>query len=100
MASTTALSMTSPVATIDRTAVATDESSSVAIQLRRLTKRFGSVEAVRSVDLTIERGEIFGLIGPDGAGKTSVFQILGGVMAATSGEATILDRPARDARAY
>ena len=45
-------------------------------------------------------GEIFGLIGPDGAGKTSTFQILGGVMEATSGTADVFGRPARDARAF
>src|SRR6185295_8414720 len=44
--------------------------------------------------------EIFGLIGPDGAGKTSTFQILGGVMEATSGTAQVFGRPARDARAF
>src|SRR5262249_52641549 len=43
-------------------------------------------------------GEIFGLIGPDGAGKTTTFQILGGVMEATSGEAEVFGRPAREMR--
>jgi ABC-2 type transport system ATP-binding protein len=45
-------------------------------------------------------GEIFGLIGPDGAGKTSTFQILGGVMQATSGAAEIFGKPARQARSH
>ena len=72
----------------------------VTIQISGLKKNYGSVEAVLGVDLEIAHGEIFGLIGPDGAGKTSVFQILGGVMAATSGEAIMLGRPARDARSY
>ena len=58
------------------------------------------MEAVRGVDLEVAQGEIFGLIGPDGAGKTSIFQILGGIMPATSGEAIILGRSARDARSY
>jgi ABC-2 type transport system ATP-binding protein len=71
-----------------------------AISIRGLTKRYGSVDAVRGIDLTVARGEIFGLIGPDGAGKTSVFQILGGVMPATSGEAVLLGQSARDARSY
>ena len=44
------------------------------------------------------QGEIFGLIGPDGAGKTSTFQILAGVMEATSGSANIFGRPAREMR--
>jgi ABC-2 type transport system ATP-binding protein len=72
----------------------------VAIQISGLKKSYGSVDAVLGVDLEITHGEIFGLIGPDGAGKTSVFQILGGVMAATSGEAIMLGRPAREARSY
>src|ERR1051326_4960581 len=72
----------------------------VAIRVAGLRKNYGTVEAVRGIDLTITRGEIFGLIGPDGAGKTSVFQILGGVMTATDGDAIILGRSARDARSY
>jgi len=44
------------------------------------------------------RGEIFGLIGPDGAGKTSTFQILAGVMEGTSGSVEVFGRPAREAR--
>jgi drug efflux transport system ATP-binding protein len=72
----------------------------VAIQIRALTKRYGAVEAVRGVDLDVQVGEIFGLIGPDGAGKTSTFQVLGGVMEATSGTATLLGQPARQARPY
>src|SRR5881398_2315469 len=68
-----------------------------AIPTRALTKRYGKIEAVRSIELDVGRGEIFGLIGPDGAGKTSTFQILGGVMEATSGDAELLGRPARQA---
>jgi drug efflux transport system ATP-binding protein len=71
-----------------------------AIATRALTKRYGALEAVRGIDLAVRPAEIFGLIGPDGAGKTSTFQILGGVMEATSGEAQVLGRPAREARAY
>ena len=56
------------------------------IRVRNLRKHYGDVEAVRGIDFDVERGEIFGLIGPDGAGKTSTFQILAGVMKATSGD--------------
>lgn len=69
-----------------------------AIQIRNLRKSYGEFEAVRGVELAIQRGEIFGLIGPDGAGKTSIFQILGGVMKATAGEVTIFGQSARAAR--
>src|SRR5262245_40907815 len=70
----------------------------IAISIHGLRKSYGEFEAVRGVDLEIERGEIFGVIGPDGAGKTSVFQILGGVMAATAGEALIFGQKSREAR--
>src|SRR5215471_12888854 len=71
-----------------------------AISVVGLEKRYGPVEAVRGVNLEVRHGEIFGLIGPDGAGKTSIFQILGGVMPATSGEAILLGHSARDARSF
>jgi ABC-2 type transport system ATP-binding protein len=71
-----------------------------AIRVVDLRKRYGTaVEAVRGISLEIQQGEIFGLIGPDGAGKTSTFQVLGGVMEATSGTADVFGRPAREARA-
>jgi len=71
-----------------------------AVCVRQLTKRYGNVEAVRGIDFEVRKGEIFGLIGPDGAGKTSTFQILGGVMQATSGTAEIFGKPAREARSH
>jgi ABC-2 type transport system ATP-binding protein len=75
-------------------------SEPVAIRVRALTKRYGDVEAVRGIDLDVEAGEIFGLIGADGAGKTTTFQVLGGVMEPTSGMAELLGRPARQARTH
>jgi ABC-2 type transport system ATP-binding protein len=71
-----------------------------AIRVAGLTKRYGEVEAVRGIDLEVPPGEIFGLIGPDGAGKTSTFQVLGGVMPATAGTAELMGRPAREARPF
>jgi len=68
------------------------------IDVRGLTKRYGKLEAVRGITFEVNRGEMFGLIGPDGAGKTSTFQILAGVMEASVGTANILGRPARDMR--
>jgi ABC-2 type transport system ATP-binding protein len=69
-----------------------------AIRTRALTRRYGAVEAVRDIDLDVRAGEIFGLIGPDGAGKTSTFQILAGVMEPSAGLAEVFGRPAREAR--
>jgi len=86
--------------TLDRTALAWDRNSdSRAIGVKNLWKRYGPIEAVRGISLEVARGEIFGLIGPDGAGKTSTFQILSGVMEATSGTVEVFGRPAREARA-
>src|SRR3989449_1540206 len=69
-----------------------------AVRVVRLAKKYGDTQAVGGIDLDIRRGEIFGLIGPDGAGKTTTFQILAGVMEATSGVAEIFGRPARQMR--
>ncbi|HIK56652.1 MAG TPA: ABC transporter ATP-binding protein [Synechococcales cyanobacterium M55_K2018_004] len=68
------------------------------ISLRGLTKHYGTTRAVRGIDLEVYQGEIFGLIGPDGAGKTTTFQILAGVMEASDGVVTVLQRSPRDAR--
>jgi ABC-2 type transport system ATP-binding protein len=75
-----------------------DSAEQRAIDVRSLAKRYGSVEAIRGISFDVRRNEIFGLIGPDGAGKTSTFQILAGVMEATSGTANIFGRPAREMR--
>jgi ABC-2 type transport system ATP-binding protein len=69
-----------------------------AIEVRDLWKKYGALEAVRGISFAVERGEIFGLIGADGAGKTTTFQILAGVMKATSGTGEIFGRAASDAR--
>ena len=71
-----------------------------AVVVRGLEKTYGAVEAVRGIDMSVHEGEIFGLIGPDGAGKTSVFQILGGVMQATSGTAEMFGVTSREARSF
>lgn len=70
------------------------------IKVRSLKKNYGVVTAVNGIDFDVTKGEVFGLIGPDGAGKTSVFHILGGVMAATEGEVEILGRNVHDARSF
>jgi ABC-2 type transport system ATP-binding protein len=90
----------SPAEVTSAIATARGEAAEVAIRVRGLRKLYGEIDAVRGIDLDIQRGEIFGLIGPDGAGKSSVFQILGGVMPATAGEVSMLGRSARDARSY
>ena len=71
-----------------------------AIQADRITKAFDSLTALRGVDFKIAPGEIVGLVGPNGAGKTTLIRILNGVLAPTSGTATVLGlNPQADGRA-
>lgn len=60
------------------------------IGTRGLTRRFGSTTAVDGLDLEIARGEIFGLVGPDGAGKSTTLRLICGLLQPTGGE-TIVD---------
>jgi ABC-2 type transport system ATP-binding protein len=60
-----------------------------AIQIRGLTKRFDDVVAVDNLNLEVAAGEIFGLVGPDGAGKTAVLRMMAGIMSADAGAITI-----------
>jgi len=59
------------------------------IELKDLTKTYGTYTAVQRLSLSIGRGEIFGFIGPNGAGKTTTIKMMGGVMAPTEGTITI-----------
>ncbi len=56
------------------------------IHARGLTRLFGDLTAVDSLDLSVGPGEIFGLVGPDGAGKTTTLRMLAGIMSPTAGE--------------
>ena len=60
-----------------------------AIVVSSLTKRFGEVHAVDSLSFEVRAGEIFGLVGPDGAGKTTALRMLAGVLSADSGSAQV-----------
>lgn len=59
------------------------------ITAKNLTRRFGPKTALDDVSLRVEAGELFGLIGPDGAGKTTFFRIVAGVLQATSGSVQV-----------
>lgn len=61
-----------------------------AIATERLTKRYGEVTALDNVSLEIESGEMFGLIGPDGAGKSTLYRILATLLRPDSGSASLL----------
>ena len=55
------------------------------IELKSLTKIYGSFKAVDNLNLTVNQGEIFGFIGPNGAGKTTTIKMMGGILAPTAG---------------
>ena len=59
------------------------------IRAINLTRRFGELTAVDHLNLEIPQGEIFGLVGPDGAGKTTTLRLLCGLMDPTEGQASV-----------
>lgn len=61
-----------------------------AIRTERLHKRFGDATAVEELNLTVPQGELFGLVGSDGAGKTTTLRMLTGIMEPSSGDAFVL----------
>ena len=70
-----------------------------AITLDRVTKRYGETTAVRELSLSVARGEMFGLIGPDGAGKTTTIRLVCGLLGTDSGSVRVLGlNPTRDHR--
>ncbi len=63
--------------------------SSLAVQARGLSVKFGDVTAVAGLDLDVKEGEIVGLVGPDGAGKTTTMRVLCGILVPDAGEAVV-----------
>ncbi len=63
---------------------------SAIITIENLTKRFGDIVAVSGLSLHVEAGEMFGLVGPDGAGKTTTIRMLCGILAPTGAKRTVL----------
>ena len=73
--------------------------SEPAIEINRLTKRFGSLVAVNNLDLTIPTGSVYGFLGRNGAGKTTTIRMLLGLASPTSGSVSVLGmNPKKDAR--
>lgn len=66
------------------------------VELRGVKKRFGSLEALKGVNLRIERGEKVGLLGPNGAGKTTLLRIILGLISPTSGEVLVKGKSVLD----
>jgi ABC-type multidrug transport system ATPase subunit len=63
--------------------------SGAVVDVHGLTKRFGALTAVDSVSFAIRQGEIFGILGPNGSGKTTTIRMLCGLMAPTAGSAEV-----------
>ena len=68
------------------------ERSDCAIEVSGLTKRYGALTALDGVSFRVGRGELFGLIGPDGAGKTTLFRLIATLLTPDAGTASAADR--------
>ncbi len=60
-----------------------------AVEVRHLSKHYGSISALADISFAIRKGELFGVIGPDGAGKSTLYQILATLLLPDSGSARI-----------
>jgi ABC-2 type transport system ATP-binding protein len=88
-----------PVSQADAGAGPLAAAGHAAIEVSHLTKRFGAREAVADVSFSVARGEVFGFLGPNGAGKTTTVRILGTLISATAGSATVAGIPVGPASA-
>lgn len=68
------------------------------IRISSLEKSYGNIEAVKGINLSVNEGEMFGLVGPDGAGKTTTIRILCGLIGCNSGEASLFGNNIRENR--
>jgi ABC-2 type transport system ATP-binding protein len=71
-----------------------------ALEARAMVRRFGRVEALSGLTFTVAPGELFGLVGPDGAGKTTAIRALAGLLALDGGAAAVLGRKPAQAREF
>ena len=62
------------------------------IDIQHINKRFGKIEALHDINITVEQGEVFGLVGPDGAGKSTLFNILTTLLLPDSGQVDIMGK--------
>ncbi len=70
------------------------------IEVNRVQKRFGDFYAVKNISFTVQRGEVFGLLGANGAGKSTTFRMLCGLLPATAGELRVAGHDLRRAAAH
>jgi ABC-2 type transport system ATP-binding protein len=83
---------------ITQAAPATEQRSDTgrpAIEVRDLCKNFGTFRAVDNLSLTVQQGEIFGLLGPNGSGKTTTINMISGLSVPTSGEVRVMGNDVR-----
>ncbi|ASY66823.1 Branched-chain amino acid transport ATP-binding protein LivG (plasmid) [Sinorhizobium sojae CCBAU 05684] len=73
---------------------------SVLLEVKNLKKQFGGLVAVNGVDMRIAEGEVIGLLGPNGSGKTTVMNLISGALTATSGEVLLRGRPVQAMAAH
>lgn len=66
---------------------------SVILEVKNLTKKFGSFTAVDNISFSLQKGEVLGLLGPNGAGKTTTIHLLLGIMEPTQGDIAYFDKP-------
>ncbi len=78
-----------PTSSVTGSARRHDPDARPAIELMNLAKSFGAIRAVDDLNLAIPRGELFGLVGPDGAGKTTTLRMLAGILTPSSGDAQV-----------
>lgn len=74
----------------DRDSINNNSSSDIAIDISNLTKRFENITALDNLSLAVKYGEIFGLLGPNGSGKTTTINIVSGLSKPTSGQVKVL----------
>jgi ABC-2 type transport system ATP-binding protein len=74
-----------------------DVATGLAVDAQGVRKRFGTIEALRGLDLAIRAGEIYGLLGPNGSGKTTFIRCVAGLLRPEAGTLTVLGGPPRAA---
>ena len=72
------------------------QSGTAIARLSRVTKNYGSVQALKEVDFTVRAGEVVALLGPNGAGKSTVVRLLLGLASPTSGRASVFGGDPKD----
>ncbi len=90
---------TPAAATLDSHRVAQSAADKAVIEVRDLQRRFGDFHAVKAVSFSVQRGEIFGLLGANGAGKTTTFRMLCGLLPVSAGEVHVAGLDLRHAAA-